>query len=388
MTETPDKPSDRGTEPVIGADRAPDATPIPLEPETAPGAPPGADIADAPPHTPAPGAVEESENEPERAAGSGTDKASVLAKILLAAADIKIAHSVFALPFALLAAFLAGPGRHTRPAEGSSGETYGWVAFSGKLVLIVLCMVFARTWAMLVNRLADRRIDAKNPRTAKRAFADKRLSTLDGLLMLAGSGGLFVGACALFVLFYDNSWPLYGSLPVLAWIAFYSFTKRFTLLCHVFLGGALAVSPIAAAVAVDPGALALLTDSGPSIWLLSAMVLCWVAGFDVIYALQDAEFDTGEHLHSVPAKLGPERSIVLSRALHASCLVALLLAWWLNPNLGRIFGIGVGATAGLLIFEHLVLAKRGEAGLQKAFFTINGVISVVLGVLGIVDVFY
>lgn len=383
MTELPDKPSDPDAEAVRGADQTPDV--IPLEPDTVP----EAAHKDDPLPEPAPQPVEHpvAESAPEPAIAN-TDKQSLLSKVAIAAADIKIAHSVFALPFALLAAFLAGPGRHAQPVDGSTGDSFGWIAFSGKLVLIVLCMVFARTWAMLVNRLADRRIDAKNPRTAKRAFADKRLSTLDGLLMLAGSGGLFVGACAMFVLLYDNSWPLYGSLPVLAWIAFYSFTKRFTLLCHAFLGGALAISPIAAAVAIDPGALALLTDTGPSIWMLAAMVLCWVAGFDVIYALQDAEFDTGERLHSVPAKLGPKRAIALSRVLHLVCLAALLLAWWLNPNLGRVFGIAVAATAGLLVFEHLVLAKRGEAGLQMAFFTINGVISVVLGVAGIVDVFY
>lgn len=312
---------------------------------------------------------------PEKTEKKTKAKPSLLGKIAIAAADIKIAHSVFALPFAILAAFLAGPGR-TGPDESTN-----WVSFSGKLVLIVLCMVFARTWAMLINRMADRRHDAKNPRTAERAFADERLSTLDGLFMLAGSGGLFVAACAMFTLLYDNLWPLYGSLPVLAWIAFYSFTKRFTLLCHVFLGGALAISPIAAAVAVDPSSLSMI-----SIWLISAMVLCWVAGFDIIYALQDVEFDKGAGLHSVPAKLGPKRAINLSRVLHLVCMVALLLAWWLNPNLGSIFGIGVAATAVLLVAEHLVLVKRGKAGLGKAFFTLNGILSLVLGITGVVDI--
>jgi len=302
-------------------------------------------------------------------------KPSLFGKLAIAAADIKIAHSVFALPFAILAAFLAGPGR-TGP-----GEPTKWVSFSVKLVLIVLCMVFARTWAMLINRMADRRHDAKNPRTAERAFADERLSTLDGLVMLAGSGGLFVATCAMFTLLYDNQWPLYGSLPVLAWIAFYSFTKRFTLLCHVFLGGALAISPIAAAVAVDPSSLKII-----SVWLISAMVLCWVAGFDIIYALQDVEYDKGAGLHSVPSRLGPKRAINLSRVLHLLCMAALLLAWWLNPNLGSVFGIGVASTAVLLVAEHLVLVKRGKAGLGKAFFTLNGVLSLVLGITGIIDV--
>jgi 4-hydroxybenzoate polyprenyltransferase len=253
--------------------------------------------------------------------------------------------------------------------------------FAVKLGLVVLCMVFARTWAMLVNRLADRKLDAENPRTAKRAFAAGKLSALDGLLMLAGAAGLFIGACALFMLF-DNRWPVYWSVPVLLWIAFYSFTKRFTLLCHFFLGGALAISPIAAGVAVDPAALSM-----PSLWLLAGMVLCWVAGFDVIYALQDHEHDADAGLHSIPAKLGPTRAINLSRVLHLLCLVALLGAWAVNPHLASVFGVGVGATAALLVAEHLVLAKRGEAGLNMAFFTLNGVISLVLGVTGIADLF-
>ena len=246
---------------------------------------------------------------------------------------------------------------------------------------------FARTWAMLVNRIADKDLDAENPRTKRRAFAAGELSTADGLLMLAGSAGLFIAACAMFAVFYDNLWPLYGSIPVLIWIAFYSFTKRFTLLCHFFLGSALAVSPIAAAVAIDPDALRLFTKTGPSIYLLATMVLCWVAGFDVIYALQDHEHDTEAGLHSIPAKLGPTRAIHTSRVLHLVCLGALLGAWGLNPNLGSVFGIGVAATAVLLVAEHLVLVRRGQEGLNMAFFTLNGVISVVLGVAGIVDLF-
>lgn len=326
-------------------------------------------------------------------------RATLVGKFAVAAADIKIAHSIFALPFAVLAAFLAGPGRWMRTpdalsdtlpaagvdggsaaAEAGGGGFAGWTGFAIKLVLIVLCMVLARTWAMLVNRIADRKLDADNPRTAKRAFAAGKLSTADGLLMLAGSAGLFIGVCALFLLFFGNDWPVYGSIPVLLWIAFYSFTKRFTLLCHFFLGGALAVSPIAAAVAVDPEALQM-----PSIWLLAGMVLCWVAGFDVIYALQDHAHDSKAGLHSIPAKLGPKRAIYLSRLLHLICFALLCGAWVMNPNLSRAFGVGVGLTAVLLLTEHVVLAKRGEAGLNMAFFTVNGVISVVLAIAGITD---
>lgn len=298
---------------------------------------------------------------------------SPLAKLAIAAGDIKLAHSVFALPFAVLAAFMAaGPGL----AGGA-----GWGRFSGQAALIVVCMVFARTWAMLVNRLADRRLDAGNPRTARRAFAAGALTGRDGLVMLAASGGGFVAACALFGVFFGNWWPVWGAVPVLVWIAFYSFTKRFTALCHLFLGGALATSPIAAAVAVDPVSL-----HDPAVWLIAAMVQLWVAGFDVIYALQDLDFDVATGLHSIPARLGAAGAIRISRGLHVLCYAALVAAWWVGPGFGVLFGGAVVLTGGLLVYEHVVLARRGRAGLQMAFFTLNGVISVVLGVAGTIDV--
>lgn len=309
----------------------------------------------------------------------------LLGKMAIVAADIKIAHSVFALPFAALGAFLAsahgGGGMAGSVPGGDTGPAIIWTRFSGQLGLIVVCMVFARTWAMLVNRLADRRLDAANPRTARRAFASGRLTTRDGLALLGLSGLGFSAACVLFGVLYGNWWPAWGALPVLVWIGFYSFTKRFTALCHVFLGGALATSPIAAAVAVAPGSL-----SSPAIWCLSGMVLFWVAGFDVIYALQDLEHDRGAGLCSVPSRLGAGRAIMISRLLHAASFAALVAAWWTEPRLGVVFAAGVGATGVLLIAEHVVLARRGKAGLDMAFFTLNGVISVVLGLAGIADV--
>ncbi|HHN77783.1 MAG TPA: 4-hydroxybenzoate octaprenyltransferase [Phycisphaerales bacterium] len=298
-----------------------------------------------------------------------------LAKLALAARDIKLAHSLFALPFAVMAAFLAGPGR-----AGHAGRT-DWGRFAGQLGLIVLCMFFARTWAMLVNRLADRHLDAGNPRTVGRAFASGRLSERDGLIMLAGSAAGFSAACASFGLLYGNWWPAWGAAPVLAWIALYSYTKRFTALCHIFLGGALAVSPIAAAAAIDPASL-----GSPTLWLIAAMVLLWVAGFDVIYALQDLDHDRRAGLHSIPSRLGPNRGITVSRLLHAICFAVLLAAWRTHPGFGALFGSAVFLTGALLIAEHVVMAKRGRAGLQMAFFTLNGVISVVLGLAGSIDV--
>jgi 4-hydroxybenzoate polyprenyltransferase len=298
---------------------------------------------------------------------------NLLERCAVAARDIKLAHSVFALPFALLAAFLAGPG---------SPGAFAWPRFTGQLGLILLCMVSARTWAMLANRVADARLDAANPRTAGRAFAAGRLSRRDGAVMLGASSAAFIGSCALFGVFYGNWWPLIASVPVLAWIAFYSLTKRFTALCHVFLGGALGASPLAAAVAVDPGTLA----GSPAIWLLSGMVVLWVAGFDVIYALQDLDHDRDAGLHSIPARLGVRGAVWTSRVLHGASFACLLGVLRVHPGLGVLFGLGVVATGALLIAEHVVLARRGKAGLQMAFFTLNGVISLVLGGTGIADI--
>jgi 4-hydroxybenzoate polyprenyltransferase len=243
-------------------------------------------------------------------------------------------------------------------------------------------MFFARTWAMLVNRLADRRIDLANPRTAGRALPAGRLSARDGVVIALACAALFVGSASLFWVFYGNAWPPMLSVPVLAWIAFYSFTKRFTWLCHVFLGGALAASPVAAAIAVNPEAL----GSTPAIWWLAGMVLAWVAGFDVIYALQDMRFDREHGVHSVPAKLGWRGAAIVSRVLHLGAFAMLVLAWRADVRLAWLFGLGVVLVGALLLLEHLVLARKREAGLDMAFFTINGVVSCVLGVFGCADV--
>lgn len=286
-----------------------------------------------------------------------------------ALADIKLAHSVFALPFAIVAAVAA------RPADSA------WAVFAGQLAIVVVCMVLARTWAMMVNRIVDRGFDARNPRTARRAIASGRLSPRHAWLIALVSAGLFVAAAALFWVFFGNRWPALLAVPVLAWTAFYSLTKRFTWLCHVFLGGALAASPVAAAIAIDPSFL----GRSPMLWSLAGMVVLWVAGFDVIYAIQDIEFDRREGLSSIPARLGLRGAAWTSRALHAGALGMLLLAWRGEPRFGPIFGAAVGLAAALLVLEHVVLARRGKAGLDMAFFTLNGIVSCVLGALGCAD---
>ncbi len=302
-------------------------------------------------------------------------RANALGRLFLALADIKLAHSVFALPFAVLAAVMVLP----------RAESRGRWDVAIMLGLVVWCMVFARTWAMVVNRVADARIDAANPRTARRVFASGQLETRDGVLLLGVSASAFVLGAAAFGLAFGNWWPAGLALPVLAWIALYSYTKRFTWLCHVFLGGALAASPLAAAVAVDPGSL-VTTGAGHAVWWLAAMVLCWVAGFDVIYALQDLEFDRASGLRSVPARFGWRGAAWASRGLHLLAVGALVGAWVAEPRFGPIFGAGVGVVAVAIALEHAVLARRGREGIPMAFFTLNGVVSLVLGAAGIADV--
>lgn len=291
-------------------------------------------------------------------------------RLSLAARDIKLAHSVFAMPFAILGAALAAD--FSAPAS----------TLALQFILIVLCMVAARTWAMLINRLADHKLDADNPRTAKRAIASGRLAYRDAWLIALGSALVFCLLAFLFWPLLANPWPAILCIPVLGFIALYSYTKRFTALCHVFLGAALALSPVAAVIAINPDYL----TTTPTIWLIAAFVLLWVAGFDIIYALQDLEYDQAVGLHSVPAKLGWSRAIWVSRTMHLVAFAALAGAWHFEPRLTFIFLFaGLAPVAGLLVAEHSVLAQRGKAGLDMAFFTLNGIASLLLGIAGLLD---
>lgn len=301
--------------------------------------------------------------------------------LLIAAGDIKLSHSVFAMPFALLGAFLAAS---PSQAALSAGVRIDWSRFGGQLGLVVVCMVLARTWAMLINRLADRGFDAQNPRTKGRAVASGRLGVGAAWGMAIGCAGLFIVAAGMFWLLYANAWPLVLALPVLGWLALYSYAKRFTALCHVLLGTALAISPIAAAIAVDPGALTRVW----TLYLIALMVTCWVAGFDVIYALQDEGFDRGAGLFSIPAKLGKQGAVWVSRGLHVCAAGALAGAWLVDARFGAIFLGAVILACACLIMEHVVLVRRGLAGLPMAFFTLNGVLSCVVGGLGIADLLW
>ncbi|MEE9405052.1 MAG: UbiA-like polyprenyltransferase [Algisphaera sp.] len=284
--------------------------------------------------------------------------------------DIKLSHTVFALPFAVLGAVLAA--------------TYRGVGLSmGEIILVLACMVLARTFAMTFNRLADAALDAQNPRTQNRAVASGRVSRQVALATLGTTALGFIAASGGFALFYANTWPLFCSPAVLALLAVYSLTKRFTWACHLALGLALAISPVAAALAICPAYL-----SQPTPWLIALMVALWVAGFDVIYALQDVAVDRAQGLFSMPSRLGENNALWISRALHLLSMAALVAAGVASLPLNQTFGIATAATAALLLFEHALVWRSKRNHLNMAFFTVNGIISLLLGAAGCWDAWH
>lgn len=278
---------------------------------------------------------------------------------------IKFSHSVFALPFALMAAFLA--------ARAAGGHP-SWI----QLTLVIVCMVAARSVAMTFNRISDASIDARNVRTAKRAIPAGVISPGQAWGFLIIAGGAFVLACGGFLWIEDNPWPLRLSLPVLGFLCFYSYTKRWTRWSHFVLGVAIGLSPGAAWLAIHPASLGI-----PAL-LLMAAVSTWIAGFDIIYACQDAEFDREAGLKSLPALLGIPRALWLSRLTHV-VTTGLLVGLGLSAELGVLYGIGVGFVALLLVIEHALVHAGDLSRVNVAFFTVNGVISLVLAGLAVAD---
>lgn len=285
------------------------------------------------------------------------------------AADVKISHSVFALPWALLAMCLAATANppHGRP-------------YAGQVGLILACMVAARTFAMALNRALDARLDQLNPRTARRAIPAGRLSS--GFVVGAAGlcAGLFWVACAGFWFGYGNVWPLVLAPVVLLVLGVYPLLKRFTRLCHYYLGMCLALAPPCAWLAIR-GDLSL-----PPI-LMSAAVLLWTAGFDIIYACQDVESDRQTGVFSVPAAIGVGPALWVARGTHLLCVLALAWLGQAVPQFGPIYLAGVAVAIALLVIEHSLVSKDDLSKVNLAFFTINGVISLVIGSLGIIDIY-
>lgn len=260
---------------------------------------------------------------------------------------IKFEHSIFALPFALTGALLA---------------RRGWPT-ARELAWIVVAMVGARSAAMTFNRIADRKIDARNPRTQARALPA-------GLLGLRFARGFTAAASALLVLAAYELNPLAFKLsPVaLAILLGYSYTKRFTWLSHFVLGACLGMSPIAAWIALRG-------DFGAGVVVLGAAVALWVAGFDIIYACQDVDFDRREHLDSIPGRYGIRAALYLSSTLHVAML-GLLVAVARMENLGWVALAGLALVAALLVYEHALVRPSDLSRVNAAFFTVNGYISV------------
>ena len=277
---------------------------------------------------------------------------------------IRFSHTIFALPFALLSAILAW-----------QLEPFRWLDLLG----ILLCMVFARSTAMAFNRLIDRRIDALNPRTQARHLPSGLLSVSSVWAFTIFCALGFVGSTTLFLL-HDNPWPLYLSAPVLIVICCYSFTKRFTALCHAWLGASLLLSPVATWIAIRG-----LHDM-PTPLVLGLAVLFWVTGFDILYACQDVDFDRQAKLASVPARFGVRASLRIAAACHLVMVCFLVALYWAAaPLLGWIYLLGIGAAAVLLVYEHLIVRPDDLTRVNQAFFQVNGIISVGLLLIVIVQ---
>ncbi len=275
---------------------------------------------------------------------------------------IKFSHTLFAMPFALLGAALAA-----RAPDGWRGRPRDWIG-------IMLCMATARSAAMAFNRLADRRIDALNPRTSNRHLPSGQLTAGEVAAFTLASSIAFVASTALFL---PNRLPLILALPVLCWLLAYSYAKRFTSLAHFWLGVALMLAPMAAWIALR----------GDLAWppvLLGLAVLCWVSGFDIIYACQDAAFDREVGLHSLPGRLGVARALRVAAACHA-VMIAALVALGLAYPLGRLYFLGVAAATALLIYEHALVRADDLTRVNVAFFQVNIAISVGLLAVSVAD---
>ncbi len=295
---------------------------------------------------------------------------------------IRFSHTIFALPFALLAALIAW---NTPAADGSM------FAFRLQdLVGILACMVAARSAAMAFNRLVDRHLDAQNPRTRNRHLPS-------GALTVPAVAWFTIISCLAFVLgtllFLPNRLPLLLSLPVLGVLLMYSYTKRFTWLSHAWLGFALMLAPVATWIAVRGGAVTVdLTDMMPA-FVLGFSVLFWVTGFDIIYACQDYEFDRQAKLKSLPAAVGVTAALRVAAVCHF-VMIAVLVSlptvsqrFGLETGLGGIYLAGIAVVALLLVYEHLLVRPSDLTRVNIAFFNVNAAVSFGLLVVGAIDVF-
>ena len=293
---------------------------------------------------------------------------------------IRFSHTIFALPFALLATAWA----YAVPVrETGNYLTFQWRSLFG----IILCMVTARSFAMAMNRLLDHRWDGENPRTASRHLPAKILSRASVVWFSFGCFAAFVLSCTLFL---PNTLPLYLSVPVLAFLAGYSLAKRFTNLVHFWLGIALMLAPICAWIAlrgefVQNNPMDILPAAA-----LGLVVLLWVSGFDIIYSCQDVDYDRKAGLFSVPAWLGVRNALRVAEMCHAAMwCVALTISLVLPElSLGWFFRSALMVVGLLLVYEHSVISDKNLTRMQLAFFQLNSIISVLFLVVGTLDAYY
>ena len=274
---------------------------------------------------------------------------------------VLFAHTVFAMPFAFIGFFLA---------ITTTDHPFNWI----KLLLMVLCMIFARNAAMAFNRYLDRDIDAQNPRTIIRDIPSGRISSIEALIFTMINSLLLILTTLLI-----NRLCFYLSPVALAVVLGYSYTKRFTPLCHLILGLGLALAPIGAYLVVT-GEFAMLPV------YFSFAVLCWVSGFDIIYAMQDEEFDRENKLNSIPAWLGRKKALQVSAILHVMAVVFVTLPY-LFSGLSWFYLAGVLFFIILLIYQHQLVRPDDLSKVDRAFFTTNGIASVVFAVFFLLDAY-
>ncbi len=272
---------------------------------------------------------------------------------------VKFSHTIFAMPFALIGYTYA---------LTSTSATFGWLL----LVQVIMCMVLARNTAMGFNRWADRDIDAENPRTAMREIPSGQISPRAALLFVIINALLFVAVAATI-----NRMTLILSPVALLVVMGYSLAKRFTACAHLILGLALAIAPTAAYIAVTG-------EFAVAPIILSGVVLTWVGGFDIIYAMQDAEFDRQRGLHSIPARFPGWGALIISILLHVVCMACVVyLGYWCN--FGALYWIGAGLFGAVLTLEHLLVTPTKQTNIGIAFGTLNGIASLVFAIFAILS---
>ncbi|MEO7767274.1 MAG: UbiA-like polyprenyltransferase [Ferruginibacter sp.] len=294
---------------------------------------------------------------------------------------VKFSHTIFAMPFAVIGFFLA---TMQLSHQWNLNHAVGWssntkIFLTGRqlgvrFLLVILCMITARSAAMAFNRYLDSHFDAKNPRTAIREIPAGIISKESALRFVVINCLLFVAAT-----FFINRICFYLSPLALFVILFYSYTKRFTALCHLVLGVGLSLAPIGAYLAVTGK-----FDVLPV--LFSFAVLFWVSGFDIIYALQDVAFDQSENLHSIPAALGKLKALKISEGLHllsAACVAAA----GIYGHFGWLYWIGISVFIGMLLYQHSIVKPQDLSKVNIAFMTANGIASVVFAVFVLLDIF-